>query len=319
MFARIRARIPEDSGPPDLHCLCDGDMDALWVAPGPSGPTLQVCPACHPRVHCTRCGGTGKDFRFDPVRRVEQVQDCECMSLDEACKRLGAAELPQRYLRANFDLRGTLPLVPPALRRRLWHLTRTAVGFCDRADRVIQSPTPEGSSFLLLYGPVGTGKTFLACAVLRRLLLTFGHSGRFVDFQTLLSRLRDTYAKKTPEGSLLGPLQSTDVLVIDELGKGRTENEWQLEKLDELIGARYNERRVTILTTNYLLAGQTYRPPPGGGPVNESFWRETLPSRIGYRLYDRLLEAATPLDFREFPSMRSGRAQAFLSQERKGP
>lgn len=98
--------------------------------------------------------------------------------------------------------------------------------------------------FLVLFGPVGSGKTFLSIICLKIAIINYGISARFVDFQYLLSQLKYEYEQKRFGESILKELRNVDVLVIDELGKGRNENEWQLEKLDDLINYRYNAKKL---------------------------------------------------------------------------
>lgn len=68
------------------------------------------------------------------------------------------------------------------------------------------------------------------------------------------------------------------MLVLDELGAVRP-TDWARDRMEQIVGARYNDRRLTIFTTNYLDA----RPSPAV---------ETLEDRVGARLRSRLFEMA---------------------------
>jgi DNA replication protein DnaC len=75
---------------------------------------------------------------------------------------------------------------------------------------------------------------------------------------------------QTSELKVLAPIFEVDVLVLDELGASKP-TEWVRDTMMQIIGTRYNEKRMTIFTTNYL---DDRRSP------NE----ETLEDRIGGRL-----------------------------------
>jgi DNA replication protein DnaC len=66
------------------------------------------------------------------------------------------------------------------------------------------------------------------------------------------------------------------VLVLDELGAVKP-TDWVKDTMMQIIGSRYNSRRLTIFTTNYADA----RLAPS---------EETLEDRIGVRLRSRLYE-----------------------------
>ena len=76
------------------------------------------------------------------------------------------------------------------------------------------------------------------------------------------------------------PLVETEVLVIDELGKGRS-NEWELNILDQLISKRYNASKKTVITTNYVSSDIARG-------IGEE--KEILEERVGERIASRLYE-----------------------------
>lgn len=304
-------------------CHCDG-VSLFYVRTQPGRKQYAVCPACSPRQSCLRCSGTGhkRHFNLETLREDITPFGCECTTLDKRVETLNQSGVPEKYLHSEFGLQD-LGHLGADKQDKLNRIQESVYNFCEQAHAIIvQGIDPGAKYFLTLLGPVGTGKTYLATAALKRMILNYGHTGRFVDFQSLLGQLRDTYSKKQSEEDLLRPLREADVLLIDELGKGRTENEWQLEKLDDLVNSRYNGGKVTIMTTNYLppeLSYDTTRHGMRATPVNETFWTQTLPERIGARMYDRILEASLLVDFVGLDSFRKTSAQAFLARYLNSP
>ena len=66
------------------------------------------------------------------------------------------------------------------------------------------------------------------------------------------------------------------MLVLDELGATKP-TEWVRDIMMQIIGTRYNNRKLTIFTTNYL-------------DTRHAQTDETLEDRVGVRLLSRLFE-----------------------------
>ena len=129
-------------------------------------------------------------------------------------------------------------------------------------------------------GPAGVGKTHLAVAIVRRLIIK-GVPGIFCEFGSLLKSIQDSYnpVSKSSELKVLSPVYETDVLVLDELG-ATIPTDWVRDTMYQIINKRYNDRKLTILTTNY-------------SDIRESDKEQTLEDRIGTRLRSRLYEMCT--------------------------
>ncbi len=99
---------------------------------------------------------------------------------------------------------------------------------------------------LVFIGPPGTGKSGLACSLLRQACFN-GYRCRFYDAQALLDELYASLAdRSTPR--LLKRLSNYDTLLIDEIGYLTLRPE-QVNAFFKLMELRY-ARKATILTTN---------------------------------------------------------------------
>ncbi|MFM8392451.1 MAG: ATP-binding protein, partial [Acidobacteriota bacterium] len=100
----------------------------------------------------------------------------------------------------------------------------------------------------------------------------------FYDFRDLLNEIQDSYnpVSKATELRVLEPVYQADVLVLDELGASKP-TDWVRDTMTQIINTRYNDRKVTIFTTNYL------DDPPSNA-------EESLTDRVGVRLRSRLYE-----------------------------
>lgn len=144
---------------------------------------------------------------------------------------------------------------------------------------------------LLLMGPSGVGKTHLAVAALKELIKR-GHGGLFCDYRELLKEIQASYnpASESTEMGILEPIRTAEILVLDDLGASKP-SAWVLDIIGLVLNARYNEKRVTILTTNYFDETATSSEPardPGGRRVVVK--EDTLADRIGARMRSRLFE-----------------------------
>src|SRR4029077_486072 len=133
------------------------------------------------------------------------------------------------------------------------------------AGKMVQE-YPAEKAGLLFVGRVGIGKTHLASAVLRELIVTRGVAGLFCSYAELLTEIRDTYNDNGgakyfrdedgnrwgTESQILNHVINVDVLLLDELGKVKA-SEWVLVKVREIIGGRYDKKRTTLVTTNFPL------------------------------------------------------------------
>lgn len=97
---------------------------------------------------------------------------------------------------------------------------------------------------LLLYGHVGTGKTFYASCIANA-LIEKGHPCLLTNFATLVNTMSCSYDKQR----YIEDLKRFDLLVIDDLAAER-ETSYMSEIVQNVIDARYRSGKPLIVTTN---------------------------------------------------------------------
>jgi len=219
---------------------------------------------------CTRCSGTGFEI-LTAEQGVSRARRCACQTGDRAGRLLERARIPRRYKTCSFDSYDDLN---PSLSRAKLQVRK----FVD--------DYPIHDFGLLLLGPCGVGKTHLAAAALSTLVREKGVLGLFYDFRDLLKEIQASYnaVSGTTELAILQPIFSAEVLVLDDLGATKM-TDWVRDTLSHIINNRYNDRRVTIFTSN--MEDEVYSGPVADERVRE---RPLLRDQIGDALRSRLYE-----------------------------
>ena len=270
------------------------------------------------KPECPLCGGTGWRLveRVDAnqtAERVIQRKDatagasvgrpklswavpCDCSQVDRANRSLARARIPRRYEHCDFENFETdVPWDVPDAEAAVWNSSLAQANLIVRG--FVRDYPAGGETGLLLMGPCGVGKTHLAVAALRELMVR-GHNARFYDYREMLKELQASYDPDHPisEMGVLNPVLKTEVLLIDDIGASKP-SQWALDTIGHILNKRYNDNRVTLLTTNYLDSAED----EPSGPRLRSAERttavreDTLTDRLGHRVCSRLYEMCRPI------------------------
>src|SRR5271163_4580456 len=235
--------------------------------------------------NCSLCKGTGWKLvvRADGAPGKVAVA-CDCGMQDRAERVIERAHIPKRYEHCDFESYSTDVGATPQQTDSLKKAKLLSQGF-------VRDYPGAAEKGLLLMGPSGVGKTHLAVAALKDLIRR-GHAGLFCDYRELLKEIQASYnpASESTEMGILEPIRTVEILVLDDLGATKP-SDWVRDTVGIVLNTRYNEKRVTILTTNYFDEPEGAPEAPRGPDGKRVVVREdTIADRVGARMRSRLYE-----------------------------
>jgi DNA replication protein DnaC len=233
---------------------------------------------------CPICEDSGLFLTVQPDGE-RYAQPCECRLQRQAARLLKRAAIPRRYEHCTLDS------YEPG-----YGQADQSLAAADMMARNFVSGYPvttEGRG-LLLTGDVGIGKTHLAVGILHALILEKGVRGLFCDYRELLKRIQESYNPlvATTELQILAPVFEAEVLILDELGAQKP-TDWVWDTVALILNTRYNDKRTTLITTNYPNA-----PAALARNADKAIREETLGDRIGERMRSRLAEMCVEVEMR---------------------
>jgi DNA replication protein DnaC len=139
--------------------------------------------------------------------------------------------VPERYFGESFD---TYKVVT--------EMQKTAV---KAAVNYMHEVKCGAFKSLVMIGNAGTGKTHLACAIIREA----GGKYRFASEIVEEMRRTKSFTATETEAELIDYYGHVSLLVIDEIGRGITSPD-EKYMLYQILNARYNTRKPTVLISN---------------------------------------------------------------------
>ena len=215
--------------------------------------------------NCPYCSGSG----WEMTETQGKVRRCRCMETSRIDRLLKEARIPKRY--EHCDLASYAPTNQSQKMAKMF-----VQSFLDKY--------PQVENGLLFLGTCGVGKTHLSVSLLKQVIIEKGDGGLFYDFRDLLREIQASWnsTSQTSEWDVLQPVLEARVLVLDELGANKP-TEWVRDTIAHIINCRYNDKKLTIFTSNYL-------------DTPEKTGEDSLTDRIGVRLRSRLYEMCREIE-----------------------
>lgn len=120
----------------------------------------------------------------------------------------------------------------------------------DKYKKIVSAYDDKG---LFLWGDFGSGKTYVAICILRRLLLA-GNDVKFCSVPELLLEIKNTFGADSQwsEKDIIDKYSNYPYLLLDDMGAEKC-SPWSLQVLYLIIDRRDRFMRPTIITSNLSL------------------------------------------------------------------
>lgn len=203
---------------------------AAWIEKKHSEATANGALPTAPEYRCELCHDTGQIIHRVPGSFEISVSECECAVKRRNAlriKRSGLADVMSRY---TFEAYKTPDKQTAAIKAA--------------ALRYVAESRGE---WFVIVGRPGSGKTHICTAIVGK-LIEGGKNCKYMLWRDEVRELKALVNDNSAYRERMNLLKNVDVLYIDDFLKGRAVSDGDLNVAFELLNARYNARKRTIIS-----------------------------------------------------------------------
>ena len=240
-------------------------------------------------IYCSKCH-TPRQKRIEVSGKTIEPR-CMCACQTEDYDRREQERKHREFLDMVAKNR-SIGLPDPGLRK---HTFENDLGYNPKqirmAKRYVQhwEEMQKNSTGLLLWGDVGTGKSFIAGCIANA-LLDKGVPVIMTNFARLLNKLTDMYAGD--RNAYIDSFKRYPLMIIDDLGVERN-SEFAREQVFSVIDSRYRSKLPMIVTTNLTLEELQHPEDLSRSRIYDRILERCLPIRVNDQNIRELNQAAT--------------------------
>ena len=240
-------------------------------------------------IYCSKCH-TPRQKRIEVSGKTIEPR-CMCACQTEDYDRREQERKHREFLDMVAKNRN-IGLPDPGLRK---HTFENDLGYNPKqirmAKRYVQhwEEMQKNSTGLLLWGDVGTGKSFIAGCIANA-LLDKGVPVIMTNFARLLNKLTDMYAGD--RNAYIDSFKRYPLMIIDDLGVERN-SEFAREQVFSVIDSRYRSELPMIVTTNLTLEELQHPEDLSRSRIYDRVLERCLPIRVNDQNIRELNQAAT--------------------------
>lgn len=216
----------------------------------PAKISFKSCPICH---------GGGWEYYIDSEGR-EMGRECSCGALRIRAhnKLLAFANIPESFANVKLENFKKTVYQNPESQEKIVEAAKAVRYWLKNFDDMKK----RGIGMYFYSGTKGSGKTRLAISVANELINKYNILVKFTTSLKILEEIKQSWSKKKDEtdeteNKLISALSTTDVLIIDDFGTEQYKN-WIDDKFNSIINGRYNDKKITIFTSNMSIDDLPY-------------------------------------------------------------
>lgn len=224
-------------------------------------PLIKSAPKTISSESCPICHDIGWEYYIDEEGR-EMGRECKCGALKRRAhnKLLTFANIPESFTDVKLENFKKSVYQNQDSRAKIIEVAKSVRYWMKNIDRM----KLLGIGLYFYSGTRGSGKTRLAISLANELIEKYSMQVKFATSLKILDEIKKTWSSKDAnysydetESKLLHALTEAEILIIDDFGVEQHKG-WIDDKFYSIINGRYNDKKITIFTSNYSIDDLPY-------------------------------------------------------------